>query len=146
MVLLGATVAWVAETGRPAVTGSLPGIVPLVLGVAAVLSVAGASLFVVRHRDGWAFIATGTAILLAMAAVFSRMFPAVFPASNRAANGLTIAAAASQHNTLVVMTIVAACFTPFVLAYQGWTYWVFRQRLVRPTAGSGGAASLAPEG
>jgi cytochrome d ubiquinol oxidase subunit II len=27
------------------------------------------------------------------------------------------------------MTIVAAIFTPVVLAYQGWTYWVFRQRI-----------------
>ncbi len=93
-------------------------------------------------------MATGTAILLTMGAVFSRMFPAVLPASNRAANGLTIAGAASQHNTLVVMTVVAACFTPLVLAYQGWTYWVFRQRLVRPAASPGGdpaRAVLVPE-
>jgi cytochrome d ubiquinol oxidase subunit II len=34
------------------------------------------------------------------------------------------------------MTIVAAIFTPIVLLYQGWTYWVFRQRLVRPAAGA----------
>ncbi len=32
------------------------------------------------------------------------------------------------------MTIVAAIFVPFVLAYQGWSYWVFRQRLIRPAA------------
>jgi cytochrome d ubiquinol oxidase subunit II len=72
-----------------------------------------------------------------MGAVFARMFPAVLPASNRAANGLTIAGAASQHNTLLVMTVVAAIFTPFVLAYQGWSYWVFRQRLTRPVAPAG---------
>ena len=30
------------------------------------------------------------------------------------------------------MTIVAAIFTPLVLLYQGWTYWVFRRRLLRP--------------
>ena len=27
------------------------------------------------------------------------------------------------------MTIVALIFTPIVLIYQGWTYWVFRKRL-----------------
>ena len=27
------------------------------------------------------------------------------------------------------MTWVALLFTPVVLAYQGWTYWVFRQRV-----------------
>jgi cytochrome d ubiquinol oxidase subunit II len=75
--------------------------------------------------------------LALMGAVFARMFPAVLPASNRSANGLTIAGAASQHNTLLVMTVVAAIFTPFVLAYQGWTYWVFRRRLIRPVSGPG---------
>jgi cytochrome d ubiquinol oxidase subunit II len=69
------------------------------------------------------------------------MFPDVLPASNRAANALTIAASASQHNTLIVMSIAAACFTPFVLAYQAWTYWVFRQRIIRPVAAPGTAAA-----
>ncbi len=135
VVLLGATVVWVAATGRPAATGSVPGAVPLAFGVAAVAAVGAAALLVGRRRHGWAFVATGAAILLAVGAVFCRMFPEVLPASNRAANALTIAGAASQHNTLVVMTIVAACFVPLVLAYQAWTYWVFRQRLVRPAAG-----------
>jgi len=31
--------------------------------------------------------------------------------------------------TLMVMSIVALIFIPIVLAYQGWTYWVFRQRV-----------------
>ena len=27
------------------------------------------------------------------------------------------------------MTWVAVIFTPIVLLYQGWTYWVFRHRV-----------------
>ena len=27
------------------------------------------------------------------------------------------------------MTTVAAIFVPIVLLYQGWSYWVFRQRV-----------------
>jgi cytochrome d ubiquinol oxidase subunit II len=27
------------------------------------------------------------------------------------------------------MTIVAVIMTPIVLAYQSWTYWVFRKRI-----------------
>jgi cytochrome d ubiquinol oxidase subunit II len=27
------------------------------------------------------------------------------------------------------MTWVAVAFTPVVLVYQGWTYWVFRRRI-----------------
>ena len=37
--------------------------------------------------------------------------------------------ASSAHYTLVVMSWVAIIFTPVVLGYQGWTYWVFRKRL-----------------
>ena len=31
--------------------------------------------------------------------------------------------------TLKVMTVVAVIFTPIVLGYQAWTYWVFRRRI-----------------
>ncbi len=139
--LLGGAVAWVAEAGRPAVAGSVSPVLPLVLGIGAVVALVAAIALVVAHRDGWAFAATGTAIIATMGAVFGRMFPDVLPASNRAANALTIAASASQHNTLIVMSIAAACFTPFVLAYQAWTYWVFRQRIIRPVATPGTAAA-----
>lgn len=135
-VLLAGTVAWVAAAGRPTVDGQLSGIIPLVLGVLSVLAVVAAGVFVRLHRDGWAFACTGAVVLLAMGAVWSRMFPSVLPASNIAANGITISQAASQHRTLVVMTVVAACFTPIVLGYQAWTYWVFHQRLIRPAAQS----------
>ena len=27
------------------------------------------------------------------------------------------------------MTVVAVLLVPFVLLYQGWTYWVFRRRV-----------------
>jgi cytochrome d ubiquinol oxidase subunit II len=143
-VLVGATVAWVALAGRPATPGSISGILPLLLGALATAAVAAACVIVRRDRAGWAFTSTGLAILLAMGAVFARMFPEVLPASNRAVDGLTIAASASQHNTLVVMTIVSAVFVPFVLAYTAWTYWVFRQRLTRPPDVGTGAASNAP--
>jgi cytochrome d ubiquinol oxidase subunit II len=43
--------------------------------------------------------------------------------------GLPIHAAASSEQTLKLMTIVACCLVPFVLAYQAWNIWVFRRRL-----------------
>jgi cytochrome d ubiquinol oxidase subunit II len=131
-LLVGAAVLWVALAGRPAAVGTLPGAFPLVLGIVAVVLVLVGVLAAMRRRCGWAFIAVGAAILVLMGAVFARMFPDVLPASNSGTYALTIAQAASQHNTLNVMTIVVAIFTPIVLAYQAWTYWVFRQRLVRP--------------
>ena len=152
VVLVAVVVAWLGTAGRPPVPGQLPGWVPLLLAVVALAGLAGAVGLVSVGRLGLAFAATGTGILVAMGAVFSRMFPAVLPASNAAAKGgLLIGAAASQHNTLMVMTVVAAIFTPIVLAYQGWTYWVFRQRLTGPAAPAGtptgpGPVALVPPG
>ena len=59
------------------------------------------------------------------------------------AYSLTVHNASSSHYTLTVMTWVAVIFTPVVLAYQAWTYWVFRSRvsgtpLPAPLAGLGG--------
>ena len=44
---------------------------------------------------------------------------------------LTIYNASSSPYTLKVMSIVALILVPIVLAYQAWSYWIFRQRLVR---------------
>ena len=37
--------------------------------------------------------------------------------------------AASSPYTLKVVTIVAAIFVPIILAYQAYTYWIFRKRI-----------------
>ncbi|GAA2747294.1 cytochrome d ubiquinol oxidase subunit II [Terrabacter aerolatus] len=80
-------------------------------------------------REGWAFIGTAVTIAMAVATYFLVLFPDVMPSSTNPAWSLTIANASSTDYTLKVMTIVALVFTPIVLLYQGWTYWVFRKRL-----------------
>ncbi len=52
--------------------------------------------------------------------------------SVRSTYDVTIAASASHPYTLTVMSWVALVFTPLVLLYQGWTYWVFKKRVSRP--------------
>ena len=37
--------------------------------------------------------------------------------------------ASSSAYTLTMMSWVAVIFTPIVLAYQAWSYWVFRKRI-----------------
>ncbi|MBO2461250.1 cytochrome d ubiquinol oxidase subunit II [Actinomadura violacea] len=81
-----------------------------------------------RGREGWAFIGTGAAIVLAIATLFTALFPDVMP-STLASGTLTTENAASSGYTLKIMTWVAAAFTPIVMIYQGWTYWVFRKRI-----------------
>jgi cytochrome d ubiquinol oxidase subunit II len=51
-------------------------------------------------------------------------------------NSLTVEGASSSHYALAVMSVVALIFVPVVLAYQGWTYYVFRHRVGdEPVAG-----------
>ncbi|HEX2771326.1 MAG TPA: cytochrome d ubiquinol oxidase subunit II [Micromonosporaceae bacterium] len=101
----------------------------VVLAAAAALAlVAGLAANRVR-REGWAFTGTATAIGLAVATLFAALFPTVLPSTLDAAGTLTVDNASSTPYTLKIMTWVAVVFTPIVLAYQGWTYWVFRKRI-----------------
>jgi cytochrome d ubiquinol oxidase subunit II len=81
------------------------------------------------ERDGWAFAGTFAAIALAVAALFTGLFPDVLPSTLDDAWSLTTANAASTAYTLRIMTIVAVIFTPLVVMYQIWSYWVFRKRI-----------------
>ncbi|KUL21655.1 cytochrome d ubiquinol oxidase subunit II [Actinoplanes awajinensis] len=81
------------------------------------------------RREGWAFLATAATLVLAVAALFVTLFPDVMPSTLDPAYSLTVHNASSTPYTLRVMTWVAVFFTPVVLLYQGWTYWLFRKRL-----------------
>ena len=94
-----------------------------------VIAFAGGWLANLRGREGWAFAGTFLAIGCVVAALFLMLFPDVMPSSTNAAWSLTTTNASSSHRTLVVMSWVAVVFTPFVLAYQSWTYWTFRKRI-----------------
>jgi len=84
-----------------------------------------------RGAEGMAFTFLAITVAAAVAALFAALFPDVMPASNDPANSLTIANASSSEYTLTVMSWVALVFMPLVLAYQGWTYWIFRKRVTR---------------
>jgi cytochrome d ubiquinol oxidase subunit II len=57
------------------------------------------------------------------------VFPVVLPSTLDPAFDLTISNASSSDYTLGLMSIVAAFGLPLVIAYQAWTYWVFRRRV-----------------
>lgn len=95
---------------------------------AAVMWVAGLAANRVR-KEGWAFLFSATTLLLAVVSLFGVLYPNVMPNIDRLQAGLDIYNASSTDYTLKVMTIVAVVFTPIVLAYQAWTYWIFRKRL-----------------
>ena len=68
------------------------------------------------------------------ASIFFELFPRVMLSSTNSAYNLTVANSASPSYTLKVMTVVAVIFFPIVLAYQGWSLWVFRKRLGAPVS------------
>jgi cytochrome d ubiquinol oxidase subunit II len=100
-----------------------------VLSAAAALALAGGVGAATVRREGWAFLGTAAAIVLATLALFTTLFPDVLPSRGAPANSLDVHNAAATPYTLEIMTWVAAFCTPVVLAYQAWTYWVFRRRL-----------------
>ncbi|WP_431709608.1 cytochrome d ubiquinol oxidase subunit II [Glutamicibacter uratoxydans] len=80
-------------------------------------------------REGLSFSTLGIALALGVAAIFTAVFPVVLPSTVDPAFNLTITNASSSPYTLRLMSIVAAFAVPLVLAYQAWSYWVFRKRI-----------------
>jgi cytochrome d ubiquinol oxidase subunit II len=125
IIAVAFTIATYLSTDILTKLGVSPGPVPV--GAGAALLITGA--LVSRRRDGGAFLTTALAILLTSTTFFMILFPRVMVSSLNPAWSLTIYTASSSPYTLKVMTIVALIFTPIVLLYQGWTYWVFRRRV-----------------
>jgi cytochrome bd ubiquinol oxidase subunit II len=137
---------WLAPAALVAVTGFLfwtylsahhlrhVGLVPPFLPIAGVLVLAAVEWLVAERLEGWAFIATAFVIVALFTTLLLNLYPNVLVSSVRPADDLTIVASASHPYTLTVMSWVALIFTPVVLAYQSWTYWVFRRRVRRPDA------------
>jgi len=103
-------------------------------GIVIVPAIAIITLFLTRMylnagKDGWAFIMTSLTILFTVITLFAGLFPRLLVSSLNPEWSLTIYNASSSQYTLKAMTIVALILVPFVLVYQGWTYWIFRKRL-----------------
>lgn len=105
--------------------GTLWILVPL----AAWIALLTASIFNVKKFDRRAFALTSITIGLLIASVFIGMFPRVMISSISEANSLTILNASSGTYSLKVMSYFSLTLLPFVLGYQGWSYYVFRQRI-----------------
>lgn len=118
----------------------------LVASAAAAIALLAALAANRAGREGWAFVATGVTIALAVVALFLNLYPNVMPSSTDPAFSLTVSNASSTDLTLQIMTVVAVVFTPLVLLYQGWTYWIFRKRISAtrvPDMSAGGSAAAA---
>ncbi len=120
-VLATVFVGWTAgRDGDPAVWAA---------GAVAVACFAAGLAAASARREGWAFVGTALSIAAVVVMLFTALFPDVMVSSLDPAWSLTTTNAASTPYTLTIMTWVAAAFTPLVVGYQAWSYWVFRRRI-----------------
>src|SRR5262249_1977110 len=95
----------------------------------AILAALAAVWLVYEGQDGFAFAATTVTMASCIVAIFAGLYPNVMVSSTNAAYNLTVHNTASNGYALKAMTVVVIVFLPFVLAYQSWTYYVFRRRI-----------------
>ena len=123
------------------------GLAALLIEVVAVLAAVAAAWLIGRGRDGRAFAATSLAMAAVVVSIFVNLYPRVMVSTLGSSTDLTISNTSSAPYSLKVMTVAAAVLFPVVLAYQGWTYYVFRRRVGGPddiaAAGTGPVAGRA---
>ena len=101
----------------------------LVLAVAVVAQLAAVALVWRRASDGWAFLCTALVVAAVVILLFGALYPNLVPSTLNKQWNVTIYNASSTPYTLKIMTWVTALMAPLTVIYQGWTYWIFRQRI-----------------
>jgi cytochrome d ubiquinol oxidase subunit II len=99
--------------------------VPLI----AVLSLTAIKLFLSKGRIAGAFFASCVTIVMVTFTGVVGLYPNLIPSNIDPAYSLTIFNSSSSPYTLKIMTVVALIFVPVVIAYQIWSYRVFRHKV-----------------
>lgn len=97
--------------------------------VLAVVAVAVAFWLNLQGRELPAFVTFALFVAAGLISIFGAVYPVVLPSTLDPAWSLTVDTASSSDYTLKVMTFVALFGVPLVLLYQGWSYYVFRNRI-----------------
>jgi cytochrome d ubiquinol oxidase subunit II len=101
----------------------------LVFSAVAAVALLFAIFMNTKGKEGLAFAGTAVTFVAAVATYFFSLYPNVMPTTLAGGTSLTIHNASSTEMTLKIMTVAALVFTPIVLVYTAWTYWVFRRRI-----------------
>lgn len=123
------TVAWVVWAFFA--SNMFDSMIALVAVALAAVSMILSVLFTKKRASGKAFIFIGLAIAFCVVGVFAGMFPNIMISTIDPAYSLDIYNAASSPKTLSFMTKVALTLVPIVLAYQIWSFYVFRKRVTK---------------
>lgn len=103
-------------------------LVLLIVPVIAVLSLLAIRLFAGKGQYLASFFASCLTILMVTFTGVIGLYPNLIPSSMDPNHSLTIFNSSSSVYTLKIMTVVALLFVPIVIAYQIWTYRIFRQK------------------
>lgn len=134
-VILGAVAAalmlvfsiWTYAAYTDGDTGALAaGIISVVAMVAAVAASA-------RRQLMLSFWLHGVAVAGFVAQMFIGLYPYALPTTLADGTSLTLTDAAAGEVTLQFITVIAVIGLPVVIAYQAWSFWVFRKRISKPT-------------
>jgi cytochrome bd ubiquinol oxidase subunit II len=90
--------------------------VPLLVAVASV----GFFVSLRQRRDYWPFLLAIALFALCLAGLGISIYPEAVPGA------VTIHEAAAPHSSLVFMLVGFVLLIPIILAYTGYSYWVFR--------------------
>ena len=101
----------------------------MVLAVAVIAQLSAVMIVWSRGSDGWAFVGVMAVVAAVVVLLFGSLYPNLVPSTLNPDWSLTIYNASSTPYTLKIMSWAALIFAPLVMLYQGWTYWVFRQRI-----------------
>ncbi|WP_432493363.1 cytochrome d ubiquinol oxidase subunit II [Kineococcus gypseus] len=121
---------------------------PAVAAAAVLLALAAVAAW--RRAEALAFAASSAAVAVVVAAVFTAHAldgPAVLlPSTLGAAGDVTLRGAAASPAALELISVVGVVVLPGVLAYQVWSYWVFRRRVASGTGRRAASREPAPAG
>ncbi len=103
----------------------------LIIPVVTVLALLATRLFINQRAFWKAWFASSLTIVGATLFGVVGLYPNLLPSSLNPAYSLTIYNSSSSSLTLKIMLGVALTFVPIVIAYQIWSYYVFRDKVTK---------------
>ncbi|MFA6223706.1 MAG: cytochrome d ubiquinol oxidase subunit II [Desulfomonilaceae bacterium] len=103
----------------------------MVIPLVTVLALLGTRLFIGKKAYWTAWFSSSLTIVGATLFGVVGLYPNLFPSSLDPAYSLTIFNSSSSPLTLKIMLGVALTFVPIVIAYQVWSYYVFRDKVTK---------------
>lgn len=98
----------------------------LIVPALAVMSLLGIKNFLLKNAGLKAFVSSCLTIVMITFTGVIGLFPNLIPSRLDPGSSLTIFNSSSSVYTLRIMTVVALLFVPLVIAYQIWTYRIFK--------------------